>query len=262
MRRGALALLLLATGCGQSGGDGNGSGATNVMGRLDALSESRDAAATLALSASGTGNCSARWDGQPATVQQVLERSSALIERALGQGGAATNMTVEALPTVSVTAPASLGFACADSYLSQIRRAGVPTILLQPDGVAEPALADFSLTDIAAPPPTVVVALGGGGRMTWNNEAIGLDAIPDRLRQLGGGGATNIEAPAGELELRPAREASFGQVHAALRTIRAGRVRAALLLPSVQPSQTPRPAPARPAPPAPAPDAQANRAGQ
>jgi hypothetical protein len=64
------------------------------------------------------------------------------------------------------------------------------------------------------------------------------------MRRLGGGGATEIEAPPGELELRPAREATVGQVHAVLRAIRENHVRAALLLPSVQPSRPPAPAPA------------------
>jgi hypothetical protein len=72
------------------------------------------------------------------------------------------------------------------------------------------------------------------------------------MHQLGGGGATEIEAPAGELELRPAREATFGQVHEVLRAVRAGYVRAALLLPSVPPAPV-RPAPPPPPPPPPEP---------
>lgn len=235
MRTGALALVLLATACGRSDG-GNGAAAENGSAPAFAAEE-RDAAATLALAASGQGGCSAKWEGQPATPQQVLERSSALIEHAIQRQGSIANLTEETLPTVEVTAPANLGFACADTYLAAIRRAGVPSVLLQIEGAGSAALADFTLSDIGAPPPSVVIALGGGGRLTWNNAVIGLDAIPDHLRRLSGDGEAGIEAPPGELELRPAREASFGQLHAALSAVRAGHVRAALLLPSVVPTR-------------------------
>lgn len=247
MRTGTLALVLLVTACGRSDG-GNGAAIAGNAAAPVFAGETRDAAATLALAASGQGGCSAKWDGQPATPQQVLERSSALIEHAIQQQGSIANLTEETLPTVAVTAPASLGFACADTYLAAIRRAGVPSILLAVDGAREAALADFTLSDIGAPPPSVVIALGGGGRLSWNDAVIGLEAIPERLRQLGSEGGSGIEAPPGELELRPAREATFGQLHAALGAVRAGHVRAALLLPSVQPSRPP--APAAPAPPA------------
>ena len=250
MRTGVLALVLLATACNRS--DGGNEAAGNAAAPTFA-GETRDAAATLALAASGPGGCSARWDGQPATPQQVLERSSALIERAISEQGGVANLTEETMPTIAVTAPASLGFACADTYLAAVRRSSVPSVLLIADAGAA-ALADFTLSDIAAPPPTVVLGIGAGGRLTWNNEAIGLDGIPDRLERLSGGeGATvtEIEVPPGELELRPAREATFGQVHQALAAIRAGHIRAALLLPSVQPSRPPAQVPAPPAAPAP-----------
>lgn len=250
MRKGALCLMLLVVACSR-GEDGHGNEAAPSNNAAAAASfdgENRTAAATLALAAAGPGGCSAKWDGQPATPQQAFEHSSALIEQAIQQQGSVANLTEETLPTVAVTAPASLGFACADTYLAAIRRAGVPSLLLAPDGAREAALADFTLSDIGAPPPSVVLGIGAGGRLRWNEEAIGLDAIPERLRQLGGGGLTDIEAPPGELELRPAREATFGQVHAALSAIRAGHVRAALLIPSVEPSR-PSARPPVPAPP-------------
>lgn len=247
MRNTALALVLFVTACD----GGNGGGAADNVVAMTFAGEEREAAATLALAATGPGGCSARWDGQPATPQQVLERGSALIEQAISQQGSVANLTEETLPTIAVTAPAGLGFGCVDTYLAAIRRTGVPNVLLIPDGRAAAALADFTLSDIAAPPPSVVLAIDAGGRLSWNNETIGLDAISERLSRLGGVGAPDIEAPPGELELRPARAATFGQVHAALSAVRASRVRAALLLPSVEPA---RPAarprvPTAPAPP-------------
>jgi biopolymer transport protein ExbD len=244
MRTGALALMLLVTACGRGDGGNAVDASANGAAATDFAGEDRVAAATLALAA-GPGGCSARWDGQPATAAQVLDRSSALIERAIQQQGSVANLTDETLPTVAITAPGSLGFACVDTYLAAIRRAGVPNVVLAPDG-RPGALADFTLSDIGAPPPAVVIAIGGGGRLHWNEEAIGPDAIAERLRRRAGGAEPGVETPPGELELRPAREATFGQVYEALAAVRAGRSRVALLLPSVTPT---RPPPAAPAPP-------------
>ena len=242
MRTGALPLLLFLAACGDSGGNrADGEGNLAVPAAPD---NQRNAAATLALAASGPGGCSGRWNGQPATPAQVVERSSALIERAISQAGSVENLTEEVTPTIAVTAPASLGFGCVDSFLAAINRAAVPSVLLTPDGGQAAALADFTLSEIGAPPPSVVIAVGGGGVLTWNGRALTLAALGERIRQLGS--ATEIEGPPGELEVRPAREANFGQVHAVLRAIRAGHVRAALLLPSVtpvRPSTAPLPEP-------------------
>lgn len=249
-RTGALALLLLIAACGRSGPQaGNAGGGSNAADA--APGDMRDTVATITLAASGPGGCSARWDGQPATPQQVLERSGNAVGGVVERAGGVANLTAESMPALAVVAPAGLTFACADLYLAPIRRAGVPTVLLTVEGANDAALAEFSLSDIGAPPPTVVLAVGAGGRLTWNEEAVGLDALPERLRQLGGG-AVEIEAPAGELELRPAREATFGQVHGALRAVRAGRFRPALLLPSVErPRAPPAAAPPRSPPPSP-----------
>lgn len=252
MRTGALALLLLVTACGRSGGDANETGASgNLAVSLSAPGDQRDTAATVTLAASGPGGCSARWEGQPATPQQVLERSSALLDQAIQRAGGVAGLTDANTPVIAVAAPATLGFACADTFLSAIHRPGVPTVLLMIESSPqEAALADFTLTDIAVPAPSVVLVAGAGGRLTWNGEAIGLDALPERLRRLGPADAAAIEVPAGELELRPAREATFGQTHQVLRAVRAGHIRAALLLPSVPPPSRPPPAPPRPGPPA------------
>ena len=247
MRTGALIALLLLTACSQSGDSepvGNRSGAV-------AEGDQLDAAATLTLAASGPSGCSASWDGPPATPQQVRDRSAAAVESAISAAGGLGNVTREALPTIAVEAPTGLGFACADSYLSAVRRAGVVSVLLKPRGEQVTALADFTLSEIGAPPPSVVLAVGRGGALSWNGEPVTLDSVTARARELGGGVAVPVEAPPGELEVRPVREATFGQVYSAVRAVRQAEVRAALLLPSVPP------APARPAAPAPAPVNQA-----
>jgi hypothetical protein len=254
MRTGALALLLLMTGCGQpQGGDPAGNESPLLIN-----ADLPETAATVTIAASGPGNCSARWDGQPVNAAQLLQRSAGVVEQALNAAGGIANLTEETIPAINVEAPAALSFACADTVLGAIRRGGVPSVLLKPEGGREPALADFTLSEINAPPPTVAIAVGAGGRLSWNREVVSLDALTERMRQMGGGGASDIEAPPGEVELRPAREATFGQVHEALLRIRQGHVRAALLLPSVEPS--PRaPLPVRPGPP-PEADAPSNQA--
>lgn len=250
LRTGALVLAMLIAACSGSGTEsgradrpGNGAG-------LAASGDTHDTVATLALAAGGPGNCAARWDGQPATQQQVLDRSAAAVGRAIDRAGGIANLTGETLPALAVTAPADLPFACADSFLAPVRRAGVVTLLLNVDGGQEAALADFTLSDIGAPPPTIVLAVGAGGRLTWNGEAVALDALPERVRLHSSAGAAEMEAPAGEIEVRPTREATFGQVHGVLRAVRAGRIRPALLLPSVSPNRQPAPRAAPPPVPA------------
>ena len=246
-RTGAFALLILAAACGRSGpaSEAAGGNATTIA----APPDSRDTAATLTLSASGPGNCSAQWEGQAASAQQVTERGAALIEQAIQRAGGVSGLTETNTPVIAVAAPPTLGFACVDTYLSAVRRSNIPTVLLMPVGNAsEAALARFTLTDIAVPPPSVVLKVGPGGRLTYNDETIAVDAIPERLSRLNGGSSA-IEVPAGELEIRPAREATFGQFHQVLRAVRASHVGAALLLPSVPPPVRAAPVPVRPGPP-------------
>ena len=214
MRTGALALAMLLAAC--DGGSGAGSGPAGRPGSgagSASAGDVRETVATLALAAGGPGNCSARWDGQPATPQQVLDRSIAAVGQAIERAGSIANLTAETVPAVAVTAPASLAFSCVDSFLAQVRRSGVATLLLSVDG---------------------------------NGEAVSSDAIEERVRELSGPAAAEMETPAGELEVRPAREATYGQVHDVLRAVRSARIRAALLLPSVSPN---RPSARAPLPP-------------
>lgn len=243
MRTVWLALLLCLAACGRGGADNEEAGANAVPGVEPGVPE---ASATITL-AGGGGDCAARWDGQPATREQVTQRSVALLDRAISAAGSVANITEEQLPSVAVVAPAGLGFACADTFLAAVNRAGIPTVLLRVEGSQErPEAAAFTLTEIAVA-PSVVVAVGAGGRTTWNDEAVDTNQLAERARAMGGGPNEEAVRP-GELELRPVREASFGQVYEALRTIREGNVRAALLLPSVPPRPRATAPPAGPPP--------------
>jgi hypothetical protein len=245
MRASAIGLALLLAACGGPDGVDNSAGGANAAMPRPELPQ---AGATLTLSAEGAERCAAKWDGVAVTRAQLLDRAAAAIARAIDTVGSVQNVSTEAMPVVRVEAPAEMSFACVDAMIAPVQRAGFLRLILAPANGAEPELAAFPLTDIGPPPPVAVVRIGAGGRMTWNNDAVDAAGLTERARRMGG--LDETPAPPGELEIRPAREASFGAVHAAIAAIRQGNVQAALLPPSVEP---------RPRPPTPAPPAQAPR---
>ena len=256
MRILAPALLLLLTSCGRDGQGTNQGRAPAGEGGPEARAP---AVPAIAIAAAGQGGCSASWDGQAVTPAQIQERSIALLERAIGAVGGVQNITEDTLPVFNVAAPADLSFACADTILFSIQRAGVPGVRLIPPGRA-PVLADFPLGDNAQPPPVPMeIGVGAGGRVTWNGAPIGAEGLAARLRQVGsdtGPETGEPEAPPGGLELRPTREATFGQVYEVLGRIRARQVRPLLILPSAEiaaPGAAPAPPPAVSPPPPPPP---------
>jgi hypothetical protein len=242
MRASAIVLALLLAACGGPDGTNKAAGAGEAAAARPDLPQ---AGATLTLSAAGAERCSAKWNGVAVTRAQLLDRAAEAIERAIANVGSIQNVSTEAMPVVRVEAPAEMGFACVDAMITPLQRAGFLRLILAPANGAEPELAAFPLTDIGPPPPVAVVRIGAGGRMTWNNETVDAGGLTERARRMGGLDAT--PAPPGELEIRPAREASFGAVHAAVAAVRQGNVQAALLPPSVEP-RPPAPAPPQPAP--------------
>ena len=235
MRASAIVLLLLA-GCGGPGETNGAAGpreSTNAAAAAAPLPILPEVGATLALSAAGADRCSAKWNGEAVTRAQLLDRAAAAIERAIAAVGGIENISAETIPVVRVEAPADMGFACVDTMLAAVQRAGFPRVILAPIDESEAALASFPLTEIGPPPPAAIVRIGAGGRMTWNQEAVDLARLTERARAIGG--VDMPPAPPGELEIRPALEASFGSVHAAVRAARQGNVQATLLPPSVAP---------------------------
>ena len=230
MRGSAMAMALLLAACGRPDDAGAPGGeAANAAAPRPDLPE---AGATLTLSAEGAEGCSARWEGVRVTRAQLLDRAAAAIERAIATVGGVENISAEAIPVVRVEAPAEMRFACVDTMLAPLQRAGFPRVMLAPGGDGDAELASFPLTEIGLP-PTAIVRIGAGGRMAWNQETVDLARLTERARAIGG-----IDVPAtppGEVEIRPAQEASFGSVHAAVRAVRLGNVQASLLPPSVAP---------------------------
>ena len=83
----------------------------------------------------------------------------------------------------------------------------------------------------------MVLGIGAGGQVTWNNEPIDAAALAERL---GYHGSTTPPArgegapPPGGMELRVAREATFGQLYELLRTTSRYHLRPFVYLPSAE----------------------------
>ncbi len=253
MRTTALALLLLTASCGR------GDQATNdfpAPANQAAQGPGAEAPPAITIAESGPGGCSASWNGQSVTPAQITERSVALLERAIAAVGGPANATETTFPTPDVEAPAELGIACADTILFALQRAGMVSVRLKPAGGQAPVLMDFPLnTDLPPPPVPMVLGLGAGGRITWNDDPLDAAGLAAQLGRIGSTGAPDpIEGgpPPGGLELRVAREATFGQLHELLRTTSRYNLRPFVYLPSAE-AAPPGPPPPPPVPPVPRP---------
>jgi hypothetical protein len=251
MRTGALALLLLMASCGQGDRVNQANQGEARAGVGGPQSGTERPAPTITIAATGPGGCAASWDGEQATPEQIKDRGMILVMHAIERAGGARNISEETIPILTVEAPAGLRFACADTILASIQRVGMASVRLRPAGQS-PVLADFPLaTD--APPPPIEMAIGvGASGLTWNGAPIAPDALAARLRQMGSDGAPGpgeMAAPPGGLELRPSPEATFGQVHAVLRTLRRRQIRPVLILSSIDAGPSGPAAPPSPPPP-------------
>jgi biopolymer transport protein ExbD len=251
MRTGALALLLLMASCGQGDRVSQANRAEAVPDVSGPRSGTRAAPpVTITIAARGPGGCAASWDGQQVTPEQIRERGYTLVRQAVVAAGGAQNLTEDTIPILDVEAPADLSFACADTILASIERTGMISVRLKPAGGRAPVLVDFPL-DMGAPPPIpMVLGIGAGGQVTWNNDPIDAAALAARLGYHGSTAPPapgEVEAP---LELRVAREATFGQVYELLRTTRRYHLRPFLYLPSAE-AGAEQPAPPPPPPPPP-----------
>lgn len=247
MRTGALALLLLMASCGQGDRVNQAEAVPNLSGPQSGARAAPTV--TITIAATGPGGCAASWDGQPVTPEQIRERGYALVRQAVEAAGGAQNLTEDTIPVLDVEAPADLSFACADTILASIQRTGMSSVRLKPAGGRAPVLVDFPLDmDVPPPPIPMVLGIGAGGQVTWNNDPIDAAALAARLGYHGSTAPPDSgeqEAPPGGMELRVAREATFGQVYELLRTTRRYHLRPFLYLPSAEAGAAP------PAPPPP-----------
>lgn len=255
MRRCLILVLTgaLVAGCTPSVGNLFGDNGTS-----DPRSAGRGGATRITITATIRNPCAASWNGEAVNPEQITQRSVALLERAIAAAGGPQNITEETLPTPDVEAPANLGFACADTILFSLQRAGMANVRLKPAGGPASVLADFPLDTNAPPPPVpMVLGIGAGGRITWNNDPIDAAGLAAELTRIGGSTAApdpaEGSAPPGAFEFRPTREATFGQVYELLRTTSRYHLRPFLYLPSSEAGAAP------PVAPPPPPDPLANR---
>lgn len=243
MRIGALALLLLMASCGQ-GDRANQASQANQVEAVPGVGGPQSGvraapAVTITIAATGPSGCAASWDGQAVTPEQIRDRASTLVMRAIEAAGGIQNLTEDTLPILTVEAPADLSFACAETILAPIQRVGMTGVRLRPAGGGTPVLVDFPLdTNLPPPPIPTVLGIGAGGQVTWNNDPVDAAALAAQLVRVGGSTAApdpaEGEPPPGGLELRVAREATFGQVHELLRTTGRYHLRPVLYLPSAE----------------------------
>ena len=238
MRKVALSLLLLTASCGRND-PANQAGAVPGVGGPEAGTRTASASApAIAIAATGPGGCEARWEGQIVTPAQIKERSIALLEQAIEAIGGRQNITMDNLPVPSVEAPADLGFACADPILFALQDAGMFSLRIRPTGGQAPVPLDLPFDTNAPPPPIpTVLGIGAGGRMTWNGDPLDAAGLATQLGRIGSTTPPEpgeMEAPPGGLEVRVAREATFGQVYELLRTTRRYHLRPFVYLPSAE----------------------------
>jgi len=251
MRTGALTLLLLMASCGRGEQANRAEAVPGVGGPQSGVTAAP--AVTITIAATGPGGCAASWDGRQVTPEQITERGYTLVRQAVDAVGGAQNITEDTIPVLTVEAPADLSFACADTILASIERAGMFTVRLKPAGGQAPVLADFPLdTNLPPPPIPTVLGIGAGGQITWNNDPIDAAALAAQLVRVGGSTAPRDPSeegpPPGGLELRVMREATFGQVYELLRTTSRYHLRPFLYLPSAEAGS-----PGPPPPPGPPP---------
>ena len=184
MRTGALALLLLMASCGR-GDPPNRAEAVPGVGGPEAGTRTASVP-SITIAAPGPGGCEARWDGQPVTPAQITERGGLMLRQAVEAIGGAQNIGDDNLPVPNVEAPADLSFACADTILFAIQRAGMFSVKIRPTGGQAPVPLDFPLDTNAPPPPVpTVLGLGAGGRMTWNGDPIDAAGLTAQLGRIG-----------------------------------------------------------------------------
>lgn len=176
---------------------------------------------TVSIVALTTNPCAVRWNGQPTTVQQVLDRSADLVNRAAARDRGRT----DGPPTISVpdveVAP-TLTFSCIGPILAAIQRGGMPWMSLRPLG--EPREGPLQAFEewVATPhrsdgPPVVTITVGPNGQLGWNGVATDLEGTRRRRREYG---SPELEDESRPLALRysrvvmtPMADATFGDFH-------------------------------------------------
>ncbi len=177
-------MLVLATGCTPPSGNLAGDNGQSASGGARA-----DAAVTVA---AANGNpCTATWNGEAVTTEELSTRTVRLVEQAIERAGGIANMRAELIPRVSLEATPTLTFACVGPAIAAIQQGGGPEIMLKPTGaVQQPVSVYTSLTSSGGQPAQVTIQFGQGDRIGWTeitvagrtDEMIDLAGVRTRAR--------------------------------------------------------------------------------
>ncbi len=174
---------------------------------------------TMVVISTAPGNCSATWNGSPASRDEISANSIQIIERAIADIGGPQNITEENLPSLRVEAADAVPWTCAGSMIAAAQRAGFAFVALKPSGSSQPFERAYFNLDVGAPPAPVepttdVIGIAPGG-ISWNDEPVDLAALTARTRQSAAG------VP-GEIVLAPSPDATFASVYQVVHAVRVG----------------------------------------
>jgi hypothetical protein len=225
----ALALAAALAGCGPSG-SGN-----ETANRAASAPSGPEPAVTITLASSPGADCSAKWDGAAVAQEAITERSFALLDQTIRSVGGVEQLTLDNMPVIRVEAPAAMAYACVGATLRSLQRSGFASAVLRPaGGDGQDAHAEFFLDTAPSPGPALANMTVGRGALTWNGTRSNLGGIRDNLQIMAHGveepppgqDATSFDqiprdivSPRASYIVTVARDASFGEVHALLRTV-------------------------------------------
>lgn len=175
--------------------------------------DDRPPAATVKVVRASQGDCSARWEGEDITSEELYDRSIHILELVVDEVGV-ENLTYDNMPFLRLEAAPEVAWSCLLPAIDVLQRVGFVGVALRPD--TDPTAREVFLyfTLHGGPPTTlsVILELGQAGSMTWNGERIELVGLRERTSLL-----RNQQAPTGAHVIRLSADAEFATLYAMLR---------------------------------------------
>jgi len=196
--------------------------------------------ATIALAASATGDCQARWNGEAVTQAAVVQRGISVLEQAIREAGGIEAITEESLPFVRIEAAPAMAYACIGATLRSLQSTGFPGAQLRPAG-GRNARVEFFIENVPASILAATTIEVGRGALSWNGTATNLSGLRAYVQAMAAGEDSVPPqpdrtpppvvalAPPGQIVVRVARDAPFGELQAVLATLADGQQTATLM---------------------------------
>lgn len=174
MRGHSLLLFALLSACAPGAGNAAANGPDGLAG------------ATVSVASRGS-DCYFRWNGAPATGEQIFQRGRVLLEDAIQRMGGTDYLTGENIPFLRLEAAPETPWSCIAPALFAMQRAGYASVALRLAGAAPQPdqIAQFTLMPQEPDGrPSVVVEVDADGGLTWNRAAIDRGTLGARARAL------------------------------------------------------------------------------